>query len=83
MLIFAYCFLAARIYTRVFRLRSKLDWSDWLLIVSALDALALIICDTLTFRMGVMDEYETSVKLSKVHSFFRIIDIHLLTSCDR
>jgi hypothetical protein len=83
MLIFAYCFVAARIYTRVFRLRSKLDWSDWLLIVSALDALALIICDTLTFRMGVMDEYETSVKLSKVYSFFRIIDIHLLTSCDR
>jgi hypothetical protein len=83
MLIFAYCFVAARIYTRVFRLRSKLDWSDWLLIVSALDALALIICDTLTFRMGVMDEYETSVKLSKVYSLFRIIDIHLLTSCDR
>jgi hypothetical protein len=50
----------------MFRLRAKLNWSDYLLIVSALDALALIICDTLTYEMGVMDEYETSVKLSKV-----------------
>lgn len=66
LLIFAYLFVAARIYTRIVRLRSKLDWSDWLLILSALDALGLIICDTLTYRMGVMDEYETSVKLSKV-----------------
>jgi hypothetical protein len=36
--------------------------------VSALDALALIICDTLTYQMGVLDDYETSVKLSKVRS---------------
>jgi hypothetical protein len=68
LLIFAYLFVAARIYTRVIRLRSKLDWSDWLLIASALDALGLIICDTLTYRMGVLDEYETSEKLSKVRS---------------
>jgi hypothetical protein len=72
LLIFAYLFVAARIYTRVIRLRSKLDWSDWLLIVSALDALGLIICDTLTYRMGVLDEYETSVRLSKVRFFFHI-----------
>lgn len=62
----AYVFVAARIYTRLFRLREKLTWADWLLIASALDALGLIICDTLTYRMGVLDEYETSVKLSKV-----------------
>ncbi|PVH92585.1 hypothetical protein DM02DRAFT_619848 [Periconia macrospinosa] len=66
LLIFAYIFVAARIYTRLFRLRQKLDWSDWLLIASALDALALIICDTLTYQMGVLDEYETSEKLSKI-----------------
>ena len=53
-------------YTRLIRLRQKLDWSDYLLILSAIDAMALIICDTLTYRMGVLDEYETSVKLSKV-----------------
>jgi hypothetical protein len=70
LLIFAYLFVAARIYTRVIRLRSKLNWSDWLLIASALDALALIICDTLTYQMGVLDEYETSVKLSKVSRLF-------------
>jgi hypothetical protein len=59
-------FVGARIYTRLIRLRQKLDWSDYLLILSAIDAMALIICDTLTYRMGVLDEYETSVKLSKV-----------------
>jgi hypothetical protein len=58
--------VAARLYTRLFRVREKLSWADWLLIASALDALGLIICDTLTYQMGVLDEYETSVKLSKV-----------------
>lgn len=40
--------------------------------VSALVALGLIICDTLTYQMGVMDEYETSEKLSKVHTIHHI-----------
>ena len=66
LLVLAYTFVAARIYTRVVKLRERLNWADWLLIASALDALGLIICDTLTYRMGVLDEYETSVKLSKV-----------------
>ncbi|KAG9206246.1 hypothetical protein G6514_004970 [Epicoccum nigrum] len=66
LLVLAYAFVGARIYTRLIRLRQKLDWSDYLLIVSALDALALIICDTLTYQMGVLDDYETSVKLSKI-----------------
>ncbi|CBX96102.1 hypothetical protein LEMA_P032540.1 [Plenodomus lingam JN3] len=66
LLVVAYVFVAARIYTRLFRLQRRLDWSDWLLIASALDALALIICDTLTYKMGVLDNYETSVKLSKI-----------------
>ncbi|KAF2441554.1 hypothetical protein P171DRAFT_434213 [Karstenula rhodostoma CBS 690.94] len=66
LLILAYAFVAARIYTRLIRLREKLNWADWLLIASAIDALALIICDTLTYQMGVLDEYETSVKLSKI-----------------
>jgi len=59
-------FIAARIYTRLFQLRQRLDTSDYLLIASALDALGLIICDTLTFQMGVMDDYQTSEQLSKV-----------------
>ena len=62
----AYVFVALRVYTRLFRLREKLDWSDWLLIASALDALGLIICDTLTYEMGVLDAWAPSVKLSKV-----------------
>jgi hypothetical protein len=55
-----------RIYTRLFRLHEKLDLSDWLLVLSALDAIGLIICDTLTFAMGVLDNWEPSVRLSKV-----------------
>ncbi|CAF3478201.1 unnamed protein product [Fusarium graminearum] len=62
----SYLFVGLRIYARLFRARQKLDASDWLLVVSAFNALALIICDTLTYQMGVLDEYETSVKLSKV-----------------
>jgi hypothetical protein len=69
-LIYAYLFVGLRIYTRLFRLRAKLDWSDYLLLASALVALGLIICDTLTYQMGVMDDYETSEKLSKVRISF-------------
>lgn len=70
LLITAVVFVGLRIYTRLFRLRSKLDWSDWLLILSAFDALGLIICDTLTYEMGVLDEWEPSVRLSKVRNPF-------------
>ncbi|KAH7267826.1 archaeal flagellin N-terminal-like domain-containing protein [Fusarium redolens] len=62
----SYVFVGLRVYARLFRAREKLTWSDYLLLLSAINALALIICDTLTFQMGVMDEYETSVKLSKI-----------------
>ncbi|PTD10675.1 hypothetical protein HYE67_007855 [Fusarium culmorum] len=62
----SYLFVGLRIYARLFRARQKLDTSDWLLVVSAFNALALIICDTLTYQMGVLDEYKTSVKLSKI-----------------
>ena len=61
-------FVALRVYTRLLRLRQKLDWSDWLLLASAGIALGLIICDTLTYQMGVLDDYETSEKLSKASS---------------
>lgn len=73
----------ARIYTRLIRLRQKLDWSDYLLIASALDALGLIICDTLTYEMGVLDEYDTSVKLSKVRHRFGILEISTHAGIDR
>lgn len=66
MLAASYVFVALRVYTRLFRLREKLALSDWLLILSAVNALALIICDTLTFQIGVMDKWEPSVALSKV-----------------
>ncbi|KAK7959923.1 uncharacterized protein PG986_004777 [Apiospora aurea] len=62
----ALVFVALRIYTRLLRLRQRLDWSDYLLLASAGIALGLIICDTLTYQMGVLDEYETSERLSKV-----------------
>ncbi|KAK0385891.1 hypothetical protein NLU13_7066 [Sarocladium strictum] len=62
----AFVFVGLRVYTRLFRLREKLQWSDWLLLLSAIDALGLIICDTLTYDMGVMDAWEPSVALSKI-----------------
>ncbi|KAF5025530.1 hypothetical protein F66182_2435 [Fusarium sp. NRRL 66182] len=62
----SYIFVGLRVYARLFRAREKLAWSDVLLIVSALNALGLIICDTLTFKIGVMDAWEPSVALSKI-----------------
>jgi len=38
---------------------------------SAFDALGLIICDTLTFQMGVLDDYQTSERLYKVRNVWR------------
>lgn len=66
LLALAYVFVGLRVYTRLFRLREKLRWSDWLLLLSAIDALGLIICDTLTYQMGVLDAWAPSVALSKV-----------------
>ncbi|KAM0331404.1 hypothetical protein ACHAQA_003077 [Verticillium albo-atrum] len=62
----SYGFVVMRVYTRLFRLREKLTWADWLLVASAINALGLIICDTLTFRLGVMDDWAPSVALSKI-----------------
>ncbi|KAI8656303.1 hypothetical protein LRP88_11615 [Fusarium phalaenopsidis] len=62
----SYVFVGLRIYARLFRQRERLSWSEILLIISAFNALALIICDTLTFQIGVMDSWEPSVKLSKI-----------------
>ncbi|TDZ67769.1 hypothetical protein CTRI78_v002607 [Colletotrichum trifolii] len=62
----SYVFVGLRIYARLFRLREKLALSDWLLILSAINALGLIICDTLTYQLGVMDSWESSVALSKI-----------------
>ncbi|KAL5119919.1 hypothetical protein ACEQ8H_002281 [Pleosporales sp. CAS-2024a] len=72
LLVLAYLFVGARLYyTRLSRARSPdndklMAVADCLLLVSALDALGLIICDTLTYRLGVMDRYEPSVQLSKI-----------------
>ncbi|KAK1573749.1 archaeal flagellin N-terminal-like domain-containing protein [Colletotrichum navitas] len=62
----SYVFVGLRVYTRLFRLREKLVLSDYLLLLSAFNALGLIICDTLTYQMGVMDNWEPSVRLSKI-----------------
>ncbi|KAK6213324.1 archaeal flagellin N-terminal-like domain-containing protein [Colletotrichum tabaci] len=62
----SYVFVGLRVYTRLFRLREKLALSDYLLILSAFNALGLIICDTLTYQLGVMDNWESSVALSKI-----------------
>ncbi|KAK2034862.1 archaeal flagellin N-terminal-like domain-containing protein [Colletotrichum zoysiae] len=66
LLMTSYVFVGLRVYARLFRLREKLVLSDYLLILSAVNALGLIICDTLTYQMGVMDNWEPSVTLSKI-----------------
>ncbi|KAG9525321.1 hypothetical protein KCU93_g5984, partial [Aureobasidium melanogenum] len=66
LLIAAYCLVGLRMYTRLLVQRQKLRLSEYLLLFSALIGLGLIICDTLTFKLGVMDHWESSVKLSKI-----------------
>lgn len=65
----SYVFVGLRIYARLFRLREKLAVSDWILILSAINALGLIICDTLTYQIGVLDDWTPSVALSKVSTY--------------
>ncbi|KAH7201247.1 hypothetical protein DER44DRAFT_812096 [Fusarium oxysporum] len=78
LLVVYYIFVCLRLYARLFRTREKLNWSDYLLILSAFSALSFIICNTLTYQMGVLDNYETSVKLSKMSmlAFYRTYSSH-------
>jgi len=55
-----------RIYVRLVRLRERLLLSDIILIISVIDAIGLIICDTITYHIGAMDNEIYSVELSKV-----------------
>ena len=80
LLAIAYAFVTLRLYTRTVCFRTKLQWSEILLIASAFDALGLIICDTLTFQMGVMDNYEASERLSKVRASSANSDLPFRTS---
>ncbi|CAN9338102.1 unnamed protein product [Alternaria alternata] len=65
-LVVACAFVALRIHAHVYFHRKRLNWSEILLIASVLDALGLIICDTLTFQMGVLDDYQASERLYKI-----------------
>ncbi|KAJ0299804.1 hypothetical protein COL516b_008923 [Colletotrichum fioriniae] len=48
----------ARLWLRLVRQHQKLTISDWILIVSLLDATALFTTDTMAYSLGGMDEYD-------------------------
>ncbi|EXF73878.1 archaeal flagellin N-terminal-like domain-containing protein [Colletotrichum fioriniae PJ7] len=48
----------ARLWLRLVRQHQKLTISDWILIVSLLDAIALFTTDTMAYSLGGMDEYD-------------------------
>ncbi|OBR05526.1 archaeal flagellin N-terminal-like domain-containing protein [Colletotrichum higginsianum IMI 349063] len=48
----------ARMYLRLIRQRQNLTISDWILVVSILDAIALFATDTMAYNLGAMDEYD-------------------------
>ncbi|GKT71940.1 putative archaeal flagellin n-terminal-like domain-containing protein [Colletotrichum tofieldiae] len=54
----AFSLVLARLYLRLIRQRQKLTISDWILIISMLDALALFSTDTMAYTLGGMDEYD-------------------------
>ncbi|RSL84251.1 hypothetical protein CEP52_016493 [Fusarium oligoseptatum] len=48
----------ARLFLRTIRQRQNLTISDWLLVVSLLDAAALLATDTASYNLGGMDEFD-------------------------
>ncbi|GJC88489.1 hypothetical protein ColLi_11327 [Colletotrichum liriopes] len=54
----AFSLVLARLYLRLIRQRQKLTISDWILIISILDAIALFSTDTAAYTLGGMDEYD-------------------------
>lgn len=47
-----------RLLLRLVLQRTRLTVSDWLLVASVLDAVALLVTDTMTYNLGGMDEYD-------------------------
>ena len=66
LLVLVYAVIAVRIYMRRFRFRENLDMASYLLIVSALNALALVTWDTIAYKTGALDGKVRSELLSKV-----------------
>lgn len=50
--------VATRLSVRLFQQRQSLLVSDILLIVCAIDALGLAVCDTMSYRLGAMSSVE-------------------------
>ena len=66
LLVLVYTVIAVRIYMRRFRFRENLDVAGYLLIVSALKALALVTWDTIAYNTGALNSKVRSKLLCKV-----------------
>jgi len=55
----AYTFLGLRLTVRITQRQMNLIWSEVWLVFGALWLLGLVICDTLTFKEGAMDDFTT------------------------
>ncbi|OCK86355.1 hypothetical protein K432DRAFT_438617 [Lepidopterella palustris CBS 459.81] len=67
LLVLAYILGGTRIYARLAHQRLHLLLSDIFLIFACVDVLALIICDTLSYRLGAMNaDTQPSVSLHKI-----------------
>jgi len=65
MLAIAYLLVSLRLAVRVTVKQSHLFLSDVLLVGGALCALGVIICDTVSYRVGAMDNYDmTNVSMA-------------------
>jgi len=69
MLTIAYVLVVMRLVVRVALKQRHLVLSDVFLVVGALCALGIVICDTISYRMGAMDDYNmtgTSVTITEL-----------------
>lgn len=83
LLVLVYAVVAVRIYMSRFRFRENLHIADYLLIVSALNTLALVIWDTVAHQTVALDGKVRSEILSKVSLDMTVCFLQICTSFTR
>ncbi|KAF9878354.1 archaeal flagellin n-terminal-like domain-containing protein [Colletotrichum karsti] len=75
LLALAIAFVLARLSLRLLRQRQNLTISDWILILSLFDAIALFATDTMAYNLGGMDEYDPEAPEPPLEDQIRLMKV--------
>ncbi|TDZ67747.1 Pyranose dehydrogenase 3 [Colletotrichum trifolii] len=75
LLALAIVLVSARLFLRLVRQHARLTVSDWVLVVSMLDAVALFATDAMAYNLGGMDEYDAKAPEPPVEQQIRLMKI--------